>query len=651
MLNTIKNIPLRILLSLSSAFAILCFVITIIISQSLLSEVDNNSDKVYDNIAFNSQINQFQNLFDASRMRGIYALGFYQHLDAMVQTNNNNLATIKSNYNKLRTSGNTALTPETRQSLEQFIDNFQQYTAGSEQLRQQRRAIRKIYDETSWISTVLNEADVRVTRDRSATDLALWNKDIAQMSDIAGLMMYNIAEGVKDQSKESTQEALKHTRSMLKLLQPFKQWPETKILFTDVQLWEQQLLTIIRLQNDKGNTVKNMIDLANNNTKLINALAEQSRANTEELSKTTDSLLSSVTTSQMTASAVAILLSITISVLLANAINQILRTLYLAVRDLANGKLDQQTNINGKNEIGMLGASLDDAIAQLGHTIRALRGVSDEVAASSTELAAVMTQSEVNGRDQQQQVEQIAAAVTELSAAATQVDGYAKTADETAQQALTLGSESTIIAKQARYLTQDLADQLNDTSSQVTDLNEQSIRISEVITVIDSISEQTNLLALNAAIEAARAGASGRGFAVVADEVRVLAAKTQDSTQQIQSIIEQLQQKSAAVVDSVNSSLDKVNSNNEITEQTSKQIDSISQALEQISQVNSDVTTSVDEQSRAIVDITESINNINDIINQNVAGISQTAEASNHLSRLAEDQKERLGEFQVAQHV
>ncbi|WP_084418949.1 methyl-accepting chemotaxis protein [Photobacterium sp. J15] len=650
MLNTIKNIPLRILLSLSSAFAILCFIITIFISQNLLNEVESNTQEVNDYIVFNSQINSFQNLFDASRMKGIYALGFYQHLDSMVQTNNNNLATIKNEFSQLRTSGNQALTPELSRSLEQFIENFQQYTADSEQLRQQRREIRKIYDETSWISTVLNEADVRVTRNRSAEDLAKWNKDIAQMSDIAGLMLYNIAEGVKDQNKESTQNALKHTRDMLKLVKPFAQWPETKVLYTDVQIWEQQLLTIIRLQHEKDNTVKHMIDLANKNTRLINSLAEQSRVATEDLSETSASLLSSVTTSQMTASAIAIVLSITISLLLANAINQILRTLYLAVRDLADGKMDKTTGISGNNEIGMLGASLDNAISQLGHTIRALRGVSDEVAASSTELAAVMTQSEINGRDQQQQVEQIATAVTQLSSAANQVDGYAKTADESAQQALALGAESTAIAQQARVLTQELTEQLNDTSGQVTELNEQSIQISEVITVIDSISEQTNLLALNAAIEAARAGASGRGFAVVADEVRVLAAKTQDSTQQIQSIIEQLQQKSAAVVDSVNNSLDKVNSNNEITEQTNRQIESISQALEQISHVNGDVTTSVDEQSRAIVEITESINNINDIINQNVAGISQTAEASNHLSRLAEDQKKRLGEFQVAKH-
>lgn len=582
-------------------------------------------------------------------MSSIYALGFYERLDEMVRVNNENYAQVQKSYNRIIQTDNSAVTPKVRQTLETFIRNYQQYTQSSELLREQRRKIKEIYDATSWISTDLSEADFQITQNRSADDLKQWNQDISQMADTAGLMLFNIAEGVKGKSRTATKKTLDQTQSLITLLQPFENWPENKELVNNARLWEKQLQDILQLQNEKRENVANMIRFGNENTQLITTLAKESINKTEQLSDRTSELLESVTTSQLTATAIATLLALAISMLLSNAISGVMNTLYLTVKDLADGKLHTRTNISGKNEIGMLGSSLDDAISQLSHTIRALRGVSDEVATSSTELAAVMTQSEVNGREQQQQVEQITTAVTELSAAAELVDGYAKTADESAQQALTLGAEGTAIALHSRQLSQELTTQLEETSSQVVDLNEQSVKISEVITVIDSISEQTNLLALNAAIEAARAGESGRGFAVVADEVRVLAAKTQDSTQQIQTIIELLQHKSSVVVTAVNDSLDKVKSTNEIAEQTSSQIDSITRALDHISQVNADVTTSVDEQSRAIGDITLNINTINDIISQNVAGISQTAEASSHLSQLAEDQRNRLGEFQVAQ--
>jgi len=582
-------------------------------------------------------------------MKSIYALGFYERMDEMVSVNGENLAKVQRRFNDLMQTDNRALTPQAKQSLDTFVNNYKLYVQASEQLREHRQKILKLYDATSWITTDITATDALIANNRNTDDIDLWTKNLSDMSDTAGLMLYHVAVGVKGQSQQDTQKTLEYAEKLTVYLKDFNHWPEAQTIINNAQLWELQLKEIIQLQKDKKLTTNRMIELGNNNTKIITSLAEASIHKTEDLSEKTSELLDSVTTSQLTATAIATILALTISIFLSSAISGVMSSLYQAVKELADGNLNAQTNIKGKNEIGLLGDSLDDAISQLAQTIRSLRGVSDEVATSSTELAAVMTQSEVNGREQQQQVEQIAAAVTELSAAASQVDGYAKTADESAQQALAMGAESTEIAQHSRQLTQDLALQLDETSAQVTDLNEQSIKISEVITVIDSISEQTNLLALNAAIEAARAGESGRGFAVVADEVRVLAAKTQDSTQQIQTIIEQLQHKSSAVVDAVNNSLSKVKTNSEIAEQASNQIESITQALEHISHVNGDVTASVDEQSRAIDDITRNINTINDIISQNVAGISQTAEASSHLSQLAENQKNQLGEFRVAE--
>jgi methyl-accepting chemotaxis protein len=279
--------------------------------------------------------------------------------------------------------------------------------------------------------------------------------------------------------------------------------------------------------------------------------------------------------------------------------------------------------------------------------ISSLRNVGEEVSSSSTELAAIMVQSEANASDQKSQVDLIATAITELAASANQVDASANQADIKAKEVLGMSRDGAESAAEGVKLSQDLAIQMDETSTEVMILKDQTDRISEVITVIDSISEQTNLLALNAAIEAARAGESGRGFAVVADEVRVLAAKTQQSTQNIQTIINNLQQKSLNVVDSVNQSIEMIHKTAKMSLDTNNQLLSISDSIELISQTNTEMATAANEQSRAIESISENVNIITESINQNVEGIRESTQASQHLSELSENQREQLQFFKV----
>ena len=317
------------------------------------------------------------------------------------------------------------------------------------------------------------------------------------------------------------------------------------------------------------------------------------------------------------------------------------------MREVAIGDLTVKAEQDGSNELAKLGTDVNITVNQLKTTIGAMIRISENVAASATELASVMKQSEANAQSEQSEIDQIASAVNELSSTADNVSDNATTADSTAKQTDELARKGLEIFEQSNTASHQMTQTLSQAADVVTCLKEQSDQISKVIEVIRSISEQTNLLALNAAIEAARAGESGRGFAVVADEVRMLAARTQDSTKEIQTIIEELQSQSVNANDSMQSSLEMLEKNQLLANQANDALLGITESVVQISDMNTQVATAAEEQSQVTQDINRNVSNMSEIVNQNVSGISQSATASTELSRLAEQQKEQLSFFRI----
>ncbi|ENM5725881.1 methyl-accepting chemotaxis protein [Vibrio mimicus] len=352
--------------------------------------------------------------------------------------------------------------------------------------------------------------------------------------------------------------------------------------------------------------------------------------------------------SNSTISLIAILVAAALfSWILAGIIVKPLSQLQQTMRAVASGNLLVKAEEEGNNEITLLARDVNATVDQLRQTVESLVRISTDVASASTELAAVMTQSSVNSDQEKQEVELVASAVNQLQSTAQSVTDHAHSADGAAQQANQLASQSLRMFEESHRATAKMADQLAEAAQVVNQLKEQSERIGNVTEVIRSISEQTNLLALNAAIEAARAGESGRGFAVVADEVRMLAARTQTSTQEIQTIIEELQNQSSTANSSMHSSLRLLEQNQSLAAKVSTSLSEISQSIDALGQINAQVATASEEQSQVTKDINRNLSNIYELVSQNVTGITQSAAASQELSNLAEQQNQQLQYFRV----
>ena len=369
----------------------------------------------------------------------------------------------------------------------------------------------------------------------------------------------------------------------------------------------------------------------------------------EEAFKNTDSANTSLISTGVILAVVVTVLLFGTAVPIVRGIKQSIDDVVRSLKDIAqeNGDLTVRIETKSEDEIGELVYWFNQFMDKLQGVVRDVVEASLPLSNLAQNLRGVTEETQRTIDVQQKSATNAKRAVDTMSGSVDGVAHSAAQAASDANEATTAASEGRQIVQQTVTSIQQLAENVRETADVIARLESDSNKVGSVLDVIKGIAEQTNLLALNAAIEAARAGEQGRGFAVVADEVRTLASRTQQSTEEIQSTIEQLQNAAHSAVEVMSRGTEQATSSVETANKAGSSLETITSTIGRINQMNEQIAHNTEDQRTVAVDIVRHVDEIHQRTEQTASRSGELGSMCNELADLAQHLESIAKQFRV----
>ncbi len=314
---------------------------------------------------------------------------------------------------------------------------------------------------------------------------------------------------------------------------------------------------------------------------------------------------------------------------------------------ISRNDVSHECTMQSNDMIGEIIDAFNKMASNLRNMIGQISGATTQLAAAAEETSTITDETSRGVQQQQAEIDSIASAMDEMTSTVQEVARNAAEASKAADKADNDAKSGALVATQAIGGIDSLLTEVDSAAQVIRNLEKESENIGSVLDVIRGIAEQTNLLALNAAIEAARAGEQGRGFAVVADEVRTLASRTQQSTQEIQDMIQRLQDGAVNAVKVMESAQGQAQNSSDLVEKAAESLAAIAGSVSAINDMNTMIASAAEEQSAVAAEMQANMNNIREVSDRSAAGAQQTAQASEELARLAAEQQALMAQFRM----